>query len=289
VELDELVNYQIKYDFRLVVDIDDYWVLDPWHILHGNFPTQKIIDHIKVADLVTVTHQTLYYAVKPLNTKVEVLPNALPYGEDQFTDERIPIEAMDGKVKEGAVRIVYAGGVTHEKDIEILKNPMKRIASDSWLKERLHLIMCGFDESNPKSKEAWHKMISSYFCSFKIPGYVRAPLLPTQYMAFYMEADMTLAPLVPSMFNACRSNLKVLEAGVKKIPIVVSDVPPYNSCPYALKVKFQSDWYKYLIQLVKSPKMREDYGQRNYEWCVKKHNLHDWNVSRRQMYKNLMR
>jgi hypothetical protein len=170
-----------------------------------------------------------------------------------------------------------------------LKNPMKRIASDSWLKERVHLIMCGYDESNPKTKEVWHRMISSYFCGFKIPGYIRAPLHPTQYMAFYSEADMTLAPLVPSMFNACKSNLKVLEAGVKKIPIVVSDVAPYNLCPYAIKVPKQREWRKIIKALVKEKNMRKDWGDHNHEWCVKKHNLHDWNVARRQMYQNLMR
>ena len=288
VSIDDLTAYRRKYDFKLVVDIDDYWHLDPWHILYNGFPTQNIIAHITQADLVTTTHESLLNKIRPLNDRVEILPNALPYGRGQFIDARIPHDQMSAHTAPGAVRIVYAGGITHEKDIALLRGPMKRISGDRNLRDRMHMIMCGYDESNPRFTPVWHRMISDYLCGFKMPGYVRGPLMPTDYMAFYCEADMTVAPLVPSTFNACKSNLKVLEAGVKKVPIVVTNTPPYNLCPYALKVEVQPDWYNIIKMLVTSESYREDMGAANHAWCVEHHHLDKWNVVRKQMYENLI-
>ena len=288
IELDQLIDYRKRYDFKLVVDIDDYWILDPWHVLYGYFPTEKIVAHIKEADLVTVTHENLRSKVMPLNDRVEILPNALPYGRGQFTEAKIPHEEMSEKVSRGAVRMVYAGGVTHQRDIAILKGPIRRIASDRHLRNRMHLIMCGYDESNPKTIGVWHTMIHDYLCGFSMPGYIRGPLMPTDYMAFYCEADMTVAPLVPSTFNACKSNLKVLEAAVKKIPILVSHTPPYNLCPYAIQIERQYDWYKQIKMVVTSPEYRHDMGEANYQWAYLNHHLDRWNEVRRQMYENLI-
>jgi glycosyltransferase involved in cell wall biosynthesis len=288
VPIDTMLEYRKKYGFKLIVDIDDYWVLDPWHILYRTFPTLEVISHIKAADLVTCTHEGLRKRITPLNKEVEILPNALPYGRDQFTDYRIPGSQMSEKVAPNAIRFVYAGGVTHERDIAILKNPIKRIASDIALKKRLHFIICGYDDSHPKSKEAWHRMINDYLCGFKIPGYVRGPLKPEQYMAFYAEADATIAPLVPSPFNACKSNLKVLEAGAKKIPIIVSNTQPYDSCPYAIKSERQGDWYRHIKQIVSDDTYRQEMGMANHLWCVENHHLDKWNVVRNELYQSLL-
>lgn len=289
VTIEEMIAFRKKYDFKLVVDIDDYWQLDPWHILYANFPTDKIIQHILEADLVTVTHEYLRTRVLPLNDRVEILPNALPYGRGQFHAEKVAHEDMSEKVDRGAVRFVYAGGVTHQRDVGLLKGPMRRVASDRGLAKKMHMILCGYDESNPRLTPVWHGMINDFLAGFEMPGYVRGPLPPTDYMAFYCEADATVAPLVPSVFNACKSNLKVLEAGAKKIPIMVSHTPPYNQCPYAIQIERQYDWYKHIKMVVTSPEYRHDMGQANHEWCILHHHLDRWNEVRRQIFQHLIK
>jgi len=283
-----MIDFRKRYGFKLVVDIDDYWQLDPWHILYRTFPTEEVAAHIKAADLVTCTHEGLRRRIQALNKEVEILPNALPYGRDQFTDHRIPGSQMSEKVAANAVRFVYAGGVTHERDIAILRYPLQRVANDIVLKKRLHFIMCGYDDSNPTAMKAWHRMIADYLVGFKLPGYVRGPLMPDQYMAFYAEADATLAPLVPSTFNSCKSNLKVLEAGAKKIPVIVSNTPPYDSCPYAIKVDRQGDWYRHIKAIAGDERYRQEAGEANHQWCVQYHDLDKWNVSRKELYSTLL-
>jgi glycosyltransferase involved in cell wall biosynthesis len=107
-------------------------------------------------------------------------------------------------------------------------------------------------------------------------------------MNFYSEADAALVPLVGSEFNSMKSNLKVLEAACKKIPVIASDVSPYKECPHVLKVSKQGDWYKHIKTLAKSESLRKTIGTANYEWATENHNLHKWNEVREQLFKSLI-
>jgi glycosyltransferase involved in cell wall biosynthesis len=259
------------------VDVDDYWNLDAWHILYGKYPTKKVIDHIKVADLVTCSNNDLAVHIDELNPNWIVIPNALPYGEDQFTDV---------KTESDKVRFVYAGSVTHEKDIAILKNPMKRVAGDSMVKNNSTFILCGYSEDKQVS-EPWGRMINDYMCGFKVDGYIRGALPVDQYMNFYNEADSCLVPLVDSKFNSMKSNLKVLEAATKNAPVICSNVKPYSDCKHIIPVNNQSDWFTNIKKVVKDATYRQEMGLANGEWCRENFNLVKVNKLRKQVFESL--
>jgi hypothetical protein len=273
-EVDEVVRLREKYGFKLVVDIDDYWNLDAWHILYGKYPTQKVIDHIKVADLVTCSNNDLAVHIDELNPNWIVIPNALPYGEDQFTDV---------KTESDKVRFVYAGSITHEKDIAILKNPMKRVAGDSMVKNNSTFILCGYSEDKNVS-EVWGRMINDYLCGFKVDGYIRSALAVDQYMNFYNEADACLVPLVDSKFNSMKSNLKVLEAATKNAPVICSNVKPYADCKHIIRVNNQSDWFTNIKKVIKDAIYRQEMGLANGEWCRENFDLVKVNKLRTQIF-----
>jgi glycosyltransferase involved in cell wall biosynthesis len=276
-EVDEVVRLREKYGFKLVVDVDDYWNLDAWHILYGKYPTKKVIDHIKVADLVTCSNNDLAVHIDELNPNWIVIPNALPYGEDQFTDV---------KTESDKVRFVYAGSVTHEKDIAILKNPMKRVAGDSMVKNNSTFILCGYSEDKQVA-EPWGRMINDYMCGFKVDGYIRGALPVDQYMNFYNEADACLVPLVDSKFNSMKSNLKVLEAATKNAPVICSNVKPYSECKHIIRVNNQSDWFANIKKVVKDATYRQEMGLANGEWCRENFNLIKVNNLRKQVFESL--
>jgi glycosyltransferase involved in cell wall biosynthesis len=275
-EVDEVVRLREKYGFKLVVDVDDYWNLDAWHILYGKYPTQKVIDHIKVADLVTCSNNDLAVHIDELNPNWVVIPNALPYGEDQFTDVKTESEK---------VRFVYAGSVTHEKDIAILKNPMKRVAGDSMVKNNSTFILCGYSEDKQVA-EPWGRMINDYMCGFKVDGYIRGALPVDQYMNFYNEADACLVPLVDSKFNSMKSNLKVLEAATKNAPVICSNVKPYSECKHIIRVNNQSDWFTNIKKVVKDAIYRQEMGLANGEWCRENFDLVKVNKLRKQVFES---
>ena len=275
-EVDELVRLREKYGFKLVVDIDDYWNLDAWHILYGKYPTQKVMDHIKIADLVMCSNNDIAVQVDELNPSWIVIPNALPYGEDQFTDV---------KTESDKVRFVYAGSITHEKDIAILKNPMKRVASDVITKNNSRFILCGYSEDK-KLEQVWGRMINDYLCAFKVDGYIRSALPVDQYMNFYNEADACLIPLVDSKFNSMKSNLKVLEAATKNAVVIASNVKPYSQCPYIIPIGHQGGWFENIKKVVKDAIYRQEMGIANGEWCRENFDLVKVNKLRTQVFES---
>jgi glycosyltransferase involved in cell wall biosynthesis len=274
-----LIAYREKYGFKLIVDVDDYWHLDPWHILYGQYEAQPIIEHIMAADMVTCTNMTLRYHISQINSKVHVVPNALPFGKDQFTDV---------KHKSDKTRVLYAGSITHEKDIALLRNPFKKILSDKRLVNDMQFIMCGYDPANEFSASVWGRMINDYTVGLKMPGYIKPALPIDKYMNFYCEADIAIVPLVESKFNSMKSNLKVLEAATKKIPVIVSNVDPYKNCPYVIKSDKQTDWYKNLKKLANDAIYRKEMGEANYEWCADNFHLDKINKLREQLYRSLI-
>lgn len=278
VEVDEIVRLRNKYGFKLVVDIDDYWNLDAWHILYGKYPTQKVIDHIKIADLVICSNNDIAFQVDELNPNWIVVPNALPYGEDQFTDV---------KTESDKVRFVYAGSITHEKDIAILKNPMKRVATDVITKNNSRFILCGYSEDK-KLEQVWGRMINDYLCAFKVDGYIRSALPVDQYMNFYNEADACLIPLVDSKFNSMKSNLKVLEAATKNAVVIASNVKPYSECPYIIPVGHQGGWFENIKKVVKDAIYRQEMGIANGEWCRENFDLIKVNEQRSQVFESII-
>ena len=278
-EANDIDNLRKKYGFKLVVDIDDYWHLDVWHMLYSTYPVQRIIDHIKIADVVTCTNQRLYNEIKQLNNNVHILPNALPYGEDQFTID---------KTESDLVRFIWAGSATHEKDIAILKRPMQRISADPFIKSKAHFQICGYEPDNTIKTPIWHRMIDNFLSGFNVNGNIREGLPVDLYINFYKEADVSLVPLVESRFNGMKSNLKVLEAATKSLAVICSNVQPYSECPYVIKVYRQSDWFESVKKVCKDAIYRKEMGESNREWCLENFDIRKINIERKQIFESCL-
>jgi processive 1,2-diacylglycerol beta-glucosyltransferase len=258
---------------KVVIDLDDYWKLPPNHPNYHDYErmAERIENNIREADMVTVTNEELYKKVRPLNDNVRVFPNALPYGEHQF---------KEGRCESERVRIFWAGGSSHEADLRILKNPLQRLVG----RKDIEMVMGGY-----MSHSVWDRMYSYFTAGGKIPGRHLPGTLPEAYMPMYEHADIMLVPLEESEWHACKSNLKLLEAACKRIPVICSKVLPYSADTDApvLWVEKQSDWFKHISYLVNSPEERERLGNALYDWATKKYNLKDVNERRRAAFEGL--
>ena len=276
-ELEQVLDLRERYGFRLVVDVDDYWRLDPWHILYGAYPTQKVIDHLQAADLVTCTNQLLEDVLwKELSVKnVHILPNGLPFDEDQFIDIRSD--------QTDRTRFVYVGGNTHLHDIKAIAGAMKKVQSNSLFRDEASITLCGFQEH-----EVWHRMAVYLKGGYGGNFGIREGLPISQYMNLYNDADVALAPLVDSKFNRMKSNLKALEAGAKRIPLIASDVAPYRGSEYILTAVNSAEWSIYMREMVDSPNYREWLGEQLGKECRERYDIRDINKKRAQAYKMLI-
>jgi len=271
---EQMDAWRMKYGFKLVVDNDDFWHLDPSHILYERYILndipQQIINWVRIADLCTVTHERLAEEIKPYNSNVEILPNAIPYGEEQF---------KDFKKDSDLIRLFWSGSGTHGKDLEILRNPMKRINFP------VRTVIAGYNETE---KPIWDGMICAFTNGLKLNPTIYNYNEVTSYMAAYADSDISLIPLIDSKFNAMKSNLKVLETAAKKNPAIVSNVHPYKGFYPACHVNSQKDWYYWIKLLTKDKDARKHYGNALYDYCNKNFNLHEVNKQRFAIYSKLI-
>lgn len=283
---DEVKEKCIKYKVKLVVDVDDLWILPTNHILHTYYQKtgygKKQEDYLRAADQVWTTNIRLAEEIKPFNKNVKIIPNALPFGEDQFTDERTPSDR---------VRFFYAGGHTHKHDISLLSDVCREMRKDEVFKEKGQFVLAGgFDGIKDVYVHGiWEKMERDYSGhAIGKPTYKRLYGKGCgNYMELYREADVGLVPLEDNRFTRCKSNLKLLECAAKKIPVICSNVatytdndPPVMFTPGIDNREGGSDWYFWIKTMIQDGFGKSTMGNRLYEWAQEHHNLHNTNKLR---------
>lgn len=262
---DEVLALQKKYHFQIAVDVDDWWHLDPHHIVYdyhvqNNGPAHQI-KHLEIADVVTVTHERLAEKVYPYNRNVVILPNAIP-AHDYFPVRSTPSEYT---------RIFWQGSVTHEADIALLRGPIRRLDRTKFM-----MVMAGFMEGQPE----WERMASMYTDGLRLPGVVLPGLDVDKYYSNYQYADVCVAPLVESPFNAMKSNLKILEAAHSGKPCIASAVHPYLDMPGVMYVRRQKDWFGWL----NDTDGHQEHAERLAEYCNQHFNYEIINQKRKEVF-----
>ena len=250
-----------KLGIKVIIDIDDYWHLDPSHGLYEQVKREGIpqisINCLKLADLVVVPTSILANEVKQFNQNVVVLANALDPTEEQFKSKPSESEKL---------RIGWLGGSSHIKDLELIKG----ISSIGEYNNKSQIVLCGFDtrgsvrqidpqtgkvqerQMNP-TETVWFMyelfMTDNYRMLESYPDYVKFLVqfkedksfddsnMPyrrvwtksiNQYAKNYNLFDVSLAPLVDNKFNLYKSQLKVIEAGFHKKAIIAQNYGPYT-------------------------------------------------------------
>lgn len=278
-----------KYGFKLVLDLDDYWVLHPKHNLNQIWKISDMENEIpawiKMADAVIVTTNLLADKVRPLNPFVHVIPNALPYGKAQFLNARIESEYM---------RFLYAGGGSHLHDLKVLTMPFQKCNNNPAFKNA-QFIMCGFHaiKEHPESEIEWTKMEHTFNLSGRLKNYIRRTTLPLDsYMRHYDHCDVAVIPLEDNRFNIYKSNLKILEAASNDSAVIVSDMEPYSSFPDRDLIMFGTNtrtWYEHLEYCIKNPNFVRERGKALGEFTRSVYELSKVNEYRRQLFELLMK
>jgi glycosyltransferase involved in cell wall biosynthesis len=260
---------QSRYEFKICVDLDDFWQLDEHHILYEEYQrtefAKKQIQQIKEADVVLVTHSRLAEEAAVYNPNVHVCPNAIPK-QGQFDIEREPYYLT---------RLFWQGSDTHRADIALLKTPIDKLGP---IAGKIKMIMAGYAEDH----EDWYNMVMDYTAQAKHQYKLIPATKVTEYYAAYAHADICLVPLINSKFNRHKSNLKILEAANLGLPVIASEVHPYLDMP-VFYAKHANDWVKYIKRLVESRKRQKEAGQQLAEYCAEHYPFEKINNARRQI------
>lgn len=285
----KLRNAIKEHSVKLVVDIDDHWVLYPHHEMAKVWKESKANEQIQQwlaeADMVFTTNERLKSLALAINSNVWVVPNALPYGHGNFSTSK-------SRSDEGLVRFMYAAGSSHLYDLEMLRPVMKKLGNDAEFRKKGEVILGGYDHEHgtPNVDSVWLKMLGIVKPAKSYKVMARLPI--DRYMDTYRYADVALAPLEGNSFNACKSNLKILEAGCKSIPIICSDVEPYTldaECPGVILCSTTKDWYDAIKRLMNNKELREELGAALARYVREKYALRDANDTRAHLFRRLIK
>lgn len=332
------INKLKSQGIKVVMDIDDYWSPDQRHpmyqqIRQNELPRKKV-EMMKLSDYITCTTDFFADTIrKKLNLKnVFVFPNAIDPNESQF---------QSNPTKSDKVRFGWLGGSTHLHDLELLRGGISTITNQF---NNVQFVLCGFDlrgnvtEINPQTGEkrvrpiqpketVWYKYEQIFTNDYKsvdsdykghLMNFTQTPEINTsdkkyvrvwtqpigRYGNNYNLFDISLAPILPSEFNSNKSQLKIIEAGFHKKPIIASENMPYTiDLKNTIKEgKFLNDgnallvpqnknhkqWYKYMKLLIENPNMIEDLGNRLYETVKDKYSLVTVSKNRTEFFKTII-
>lgn len=92
-----------------------------------------------------------------------------------------------------------------------------------------------------------------------------------------LSLDISICPLEDNPFNQCKSNIKWMESAMAGVPVVASNVYPYEtSIEHGITgflVKDNNDWTKYLSKLIDNPELREKMAKAAKEEVLEKYNI----------------
>jgi len=291
-----------KKGIKIVVDVDDSWDLPVNHYFYNTWKerdnAQKVIDNITLADVVTCTTMRLQDKIRQYNKNTVVIPNAFPFGHDVYKPMPVEHEKMG---------FIYVAGSSHVHDVEMLRGKFKRIGSDPYIKNNAEFILAGYKATHipryltkeqqlknepviVKIPDAWERMSSvfSQTGSHKI--------LPStdldNYISYYDQADVAIIPLAETDWNSYKSELKIIEAACKGIPVICSKVLPYSTLygkDGIMWVETPDDWIKHIKYCIKNPNFVKEMGEKMSTWAREEYDLIKWNQTRKELFKSLMK
>lgn len=298
------LEYLKKDGTKFVLDLDDMPVLPGWlpgkQLFDDKRHTERVIENIRIADVVTCTNIKLQQWIRQYNKNTVVIPNAIPYGYENF------VSTTRQPDPEGKMRFIYVGGSSHLDDIKSIEGKLKRIGSDGYLKQHSKFIVAGYRKGQAKRYFTHHDMEqqNENFAWVPISGVwdkitsivgntgtceVLPSLNPLDYITHYDHGDVSIVPLLDREWNQYKSTLKFAEAATRNLPVMCSKVLPYSEEDAKGVIWIENnDWYNQVKYCVKNPEYVTDMGLQLAEYCKEKYDLIKWNEVRRQLFTSLI-
>lgn len=195
-----------------------------------------------------------------LNKNIDIIPNC-----NQLSDW-LPNKKKD----DGIIRIGYAGGTSHNADLDLVLPALKVI-----LKKYPQVR---FEVFGAADKEKATEMVEKLGIEAeRVQFYSGTPAFDKYPETLADKGwDIGLAPLVDDKFNVCKSHIKWLEYSAHKIPTLASKTYPYSEDIEGTKTiehgktgyfcETKKDWIKNLSELIESESKRKEIGENAYQF-----------------------
>ena len=318
----------------LIMDIDDYWAPPESHPLHMLAKQEKMAEKItkafKLVDYVTTTTEIFANHIKPYNKNVIVMPNGIDMTQKMWQDEEIrktdkvrvgwiggsshlkDLEILKPSMKllhndlslKDKYQMVMSGYDVRGTITEIHpdgKQTTRKILPNETVWNQFESIFT--DNYNPNLISEDYKNYLKK-CEIKpytnedvlSTNYVRRWTLPlTQYGKHYNYYDVCLAPLADNIFNEVKSELKIIEAGMKKKVLIAQDYSIYKKLlkhgetgMLITKPMNEKGWYNAIKNVIEDKELREKLSYNLHEFVKDKYSLQNLTKERVAIYKDIV-
>lgn len=206
-----------------IYELDDYLPNLPLKSAHRSEMPKDIVRSIRrgldCVDRFVVSTNALAEAFDSYHKRIVVVENRLPkeWWEGLQTGRRLGNKP----------RVGWAGAASHTGDLELIADVVRDLADEV---EWVFFGMC---------PDALKPYVHEFHEGVPIEDY------PAKLAA--LNLDLGLAPLEHNLFNECKSNLRQLEYGACGIPIICTDIRPYQEgqqagLPVTLVKNRYKDW-----------------------------------------------
>lgn len=257
----------------IVFELDDLLFALPEHHpdrMQGYYAEALLpmLDVVIQADAVTVSTSPLADYLRPFNSRVFVLPNAL--------DETIWTMRSPKAHRDGPLVIGYMGSPTHAPDLQMLLPVLLNLTQRYG--EQIAFRFIGIEPPLALAEAAqvsWSPVRTLDYAQFA--------------SEFATEAvDIAISPLEDNAFNRAKSGIKFLEYTTLGIPGVYSALPPYTNIIINGQDGFLAAapdvWEMHLSALIDDPDLRLRMAQAAQQTVVGRHLLAQSNHHWRDIY-----
>lgn len=146
----------------------------------------------------------------------------------------------------------FSGSISHNENFELIKPAIKQLLK-KYSNVQLHIV--GILDI-PEDMKPFENQIVTH-------DYVDWDKLP----ALISKVDINLAPLVDSIFNRAKSEIKWIEAGLVKVPTVASKIGAFSDAIVDGETGLlatDDQWFDKLEALVLSPELRQKIADAAY-------------------------
>jgi hypothetical protein len=306
IELEEHIDTIIEQLNRLGipfgVDTDDYWHLPKNHLASTSYIENKLTDVIikslKSATFVICTTPILQDKIKELNPNVHIIENGI---DTEDTSWQI------NKTESDRVRFGFLQGSTHIHDLYLINHDVVKALENKQFQEKGQIALAFYyKKGEPSIFVGYEKILTDHLKVLSL-DYRKKLLLdnfdginePYRRLAFrqvhefgemYNEFDISVCPLEKNMFNSCKSELKMIEAGFMDCAVMVSNVNPYSLIAtkensFMLDDKDFFYWSRYILN---NPNCIADKKAALKE-TVQRYNLSTLAHKRYELYKSIVK
>jgi len=273
--LKRLSELRARYGCRIVADLDDdYWAMEPgtyahksWHEDEDGALIKGLEEGLALADHVTVASSgeaaaCAEHGVQP--DKISVVPNGL-----HASILGLPRDYECGTTNDGVLTIGWSGTASSIEGLDLVGRALSRALTRYAGKVRVRLV--GF---NPQVAPEGFRRAMTHLADSPAG---QADVAHTEWVPHgdrYLSAvgmfDIWLAPYHNTAFNLAKFPTKALEAGFWGIPLIASDITPYQEWfagthqgDHARLVSeyVPHEWSRQLGRLIESPELRRRYGE----------------------------